>query len=308
MSVPVTILGGFLGAGKTTALNGLLRHARRRIAVLVNDFGALNVDAALITARQGGMVALANGCVCCTLGDDLGGGIARLVALDPKPEQIVIEASGVSDPWRIAQLARLEDGVTLDAVLVLADASRFPKLLADRWLADTLARQVARADLLLLTHADLAGEAGLAATRAALQRLRPGVPVAAMPADGLPELLLAAHPEPPARRIAEGVSEHGFAHALWTPPGPLDRTRLLAALAALPDSVLRVKGFCRLAPDGATHVVQRAGHRTAIDPWTGGAVTEGLAFIGTPAMPDAAALSSLLSPAETDPAIRGAET
>ncbi len=298
MNVPLTVLGGFLGAGKTTALNGLLRQAKRRIAVLVNDFGALNVDAALIATQGGGMVTLANGCVCCTLGDDLGGGIARLMALDPRPEQIVIEASGVSDPWRIAQLARLEQGVGLDAVLVLADAARFPALLADRWLADTLERQVARADLLLLTHADLAGEAGLAATRAALLRLRPGVPVAVMPADGLPELLLAAHPEPPARRIADSPSGHGFAHARWTPAGPLDGERLRAALASLPDSVLRVKGFCRLGPDGVPHLVQRAGQRTVIEVWTGAPVPDGLVFIGRPDMPDAAALSSRLARAE----------
>lgn len=295
MTIPLTILGGFLGAGKTTALNGLLRRATRRIAVLVNDFGAINVDAALVEARQGGMVALTNGCVCCALGPDLGEAIARLVALDPRPEQIVIEASGVSDPWRIAQLSRLEDGVALDSVVVLADAARFPALLADRWLTDTLTRQVARADLVLLTHGDIAGLDGIAATRAALHALRPALPVATIPPEGLPALLLAAHREPSSRFLADAATDHGFRHVTWMPAGAPDPGALRAALDALPDSVLRVKGFCRLAPDGAWHLVQRAGRRVAIDPWPAGAPAAGLVLIGTPAMPEAAALDRLLA-------------
>lgn len=293
MSIPVTILGGFLGAGKTTALNALLRQAETRIAVLVNDFGAVNIDAALIAARQGGMVSLSNGCVCCALGPDLGEGIARLVALDPPPQQILVEASGVGDPWRIAQLARLEVGVHLDAVLTLADAQRFPALLADRWLSDTLERQVARADLVLLSHADLATEAEIRATRAALAGLRPGLPVALLPPEGLPPLLGAARVQPGRERAgrfhADAPPAHGFRHLLWTAPGPLDHDRLMRALEALPESVLRLKGFCRLGPKAAPHLVQRAGRRVELRPWPEPlpAGADALVLIGTPEMPDA---------------------
>ena len=283
MSIPVTVLGGFLGAGKTTALNALLLRAERRIAVLVNDFGAVNIDAALIAARQAGMVSLSNGCVCCALGPDLGEGIARLAALDPPPEHIVVEASGVSDPWRIGQLVRLEAGVHLDAVLVLADAQRFPALLADRWLTDTLERQVARADMMLLTHTDLATVAEIAATRTALRRLRHDVPVTAMPAEELPLLLGFAHAAP-SRFYADPVSGHGFRQATWSPPGTLDRTQLQAALDALPDNVLRLKGFCRLGPDGVWHLVQRVGRRSSIEPWPAPAAPEMFVLIGTPEM------------------------
>lgn len=293
MSIPVTVLGGFLGAGKTTALNALLHRATARIAVLVNDFGAINVDSEIIAAREGGMVALGNGCVCCATGDDLGGGIARLAGMRPPPDLIVVEASGVSDPWRVAQLVRLEAGVHLDAVLVLADAQRFPKLLADRWLADTLERQVARADLVLLTHADLASAAEVEATRAALRRLRPDVAMAVMPADGLPEVVGATH-EAPRRLVADAVSGHGFRRASWSPPGSLDRAGLLRMLDALPDSVLRVKGFCRLGPGGAQHLVQRAGRRSVVEPWPHPVRGEALVFIGTPDMPEEA--TSLFPP------------
>ena len=147
MSTPLTILGGFLGAGKTTALNRLLQAATGRVGVLVNDFGAINVDAALIAAAGGDVVQLTNGCVCCAIGPDLSDSLARLVAL--APDRIVVEASGVADPWRLAQVARLQPGIALDAVLVLADATSFTTHLADPWLADTLARQVQRADLVV---------------------------------------------------------------------------------------------------------------------------------------------------------------
>ncbi len=296
MSIPVTILGGFLGAGKTTAVNALLRTTHRRIAVLVNDFGAINVDAALIAERSSGMVALSNGCVCCALGPDLGAGVAALTALRPEPEQIVIEASGVSDPWRIAQLVRLEAGVMLDAVLVLADAVRFPTLLADQWLADTLERQVARADMVLLSHADHAGEAEIAATRAALHRLRPKVPVAILQPDALDTLFsMPGSAAAPTRFLADLPPAHGFRHWHWNPPRGFEAMALRTALDALPDSVLRAKGFLRLGD--APHLLQRAGRRTELSPWHGAPQPDALVLIGLPAMPEPAALVSLFSAA-----------
>ena len=188
MSIPLTILGGFLGAGKTTALNRLLREPTGRVGVLVNDFGAINVDAALIAAAGGDVMQLANGCVCCAVGPDLSDSLARMVAL--APDRIVVEASGVADPWRLAQVARLQPGIVLDAVLVLADATEFPTHAADPWLADTLARQVQRADLVALSKCDAASPLSRAATAAALHRMRPAVRVIEL-ADGmLPGLLM----------------------------------------------------------------------------------------------------------------------
>jgi G3E family GTPase len=123
-SIPLTVIGGFLGAGKTTLVNHLLATAERRWGVLVNDFGAVNVDAALIAESGSDSVALANGCVCCAMGDDLGDALANLVARNPAPEHVIVEASGVGDPWRIAQLALIEPGFSLEPLVVLADATR----------------------------------------------------------------------------------------------------------------------------------------------------------------------------------------
>ncbi|MDX2342805.1 MAG: GTP-binding protein [Acidimicrobiia bacterium] len=101
---PVTIVGGFLGAGKTSLLNHILSSAvDRRIAVLVNDFGTINIDAKLIVSVEGETVSLANGCVCCTIRDDLLIEVEKLLATENPPEHIVIETSGVSKPLGVAE-------------------------------------------------------------------------------------------------------------------------------------------------------------------------------------------------------------
>ena len=98
-SIPVTIIGGFLGAGKTTLLNYILSENHGvRAAVLVNDFGAINIDAKLVVGVEGETVTLANGCVCCTIRDDLVGACLGLLQRDEPPEHLLIELSGVSDP------------------------------------------------------------------------------------------------------------------------------------------------------------------------------------------------------------------
>ena len=103
-TTPVTIVGGFLGAGKTSLLNHILSNASDcRIAVLVNDFGAINIDAKLIVSVEGETVSLANGCVCCTIRDDLLIEVEKLLATENPPEHIVIETSGVSKPLGVAE-------------------------------------------------------------------------------------------------------------------------------------------------------------------------------------------------------------
>ncbi len=277
--IPFTVLGGFLGAGKTTLVNALLRQAAGlRLAVLVNDFGSVNIDAALIEGAEGNTIALTNGCICCAIGDDFAAGIAAVLARRPAPEHMLVEASGVADPGAIAQIAELDPDLTLAGVLVLADAESVLARLADPRLGDTLRRQLRAADLLVLTKTDLAPAGPVAAA------LRPLAPRAAVvEGAALPIALALGHHAAGSAPVAG----HGatFASLTLRPSAPLTQAGLRTALDLLPEGVLRAKGVLPL--DGAPALVQRVGRRLAITPFAG-AMDPALVLIGTEAVWDAA--------------------
>jgi G3E family GTPase len=294
-AIPLTVIGGFLGAGKTTLVNHLLRSATTRIAVLVNDFGAVNVDAALITARDGTTMALANGCACCALGDDLENALAMLAGRDPAPEHIIVEASGISDPWRIAQIALAEPRLALEPLVVLADAAALPDQLADKWVASTVTRQLAFADLVVLNKCDpgqdtTAAEAAIARIRPQARLLRVRQGAVALDALRFPV------PASPRHSRLQADAAHGFASWFWRCHAVLDRDRLRAVLHDLPPSVLRVKGFCRMGDPPQPYLLQYAAERWAFTEAQAGA-QDGFVVIGTPDMPDDAALAALFAQA-----------
>src|SRR3984893_10420332 len=150
MSVPILLVAGFLGAGKTTLVNHVLANAGgRRIAAVVNDFGAINIDAELITGAAGGVVSLSNGCICCSLEGDLLRTLAVLLRRDPRPELIVIETSGGGDGTDVVR--NLMDPVIwreapLETVLCVVDASSPVAMLDDA----LLRAQVQAADVVTL--------------------------------------------------------------------------------------------------------------------------------------------------------------
>ena len=126
--IPVTLIGGYLGVGKTTLLNNLLRgETGRRLAVLVNDFGSVNIDAELIAEQAGGVVSLANGCICCSIGDDLGFALLEVAELVPAPDHIVIEASGVAEPARVRGIISMLPKLRVAATVVLAEVAGLPR-------------------------------------------------------------------------------------------------------------------------------------------------------------------------------------
>ena len=152
------MLTGFLGAGKTTLLNRILTGDHGlRIAVLVNDFGSINIDADLVVGLEsdGDLISLANGCVCCNVRDDLVTAVTQVMARPDQPEYIILEASGVAEPSSIALTFMdedLRDRIRLDSIMCVIDAEQ---VFAVPEMMELKLRQVAFADMLILNKVDL---------------------------------------------------------------------------------------------------------------------------------------------------------
>ena len=267
--IAVTVIGGFLGAGKTTLINRWLRDLDgARVMVLVNDFGALNIDAELIAAREGDTLALSNGCICCQMGADLSQALIGVLDRQPAPEELWIEASGVSDPGRIARLVRAAPEFDMRGVMVVVDALSIASQLRDPLLHDTLAAQIQSANCLLMSKTDLVQAHEVAQAEAALRALHPN----ALVVHTLQGTALAVSPDNPdlfstAAKSCTPQIGHNRRFTAWTgsPSRTLPVEEWQRRLGALPQQVLRLKGFVRSVEHGWSRV-QWAGSRASIEP------------------------------------------
>ena len=214
--LPVAVIGGYLGAGKTTLLNHLLAEDHgMRLAVLVNDFGSVNIDAALIESRDGRTISLTNGCVCCTIGDNLGLALHDLAERADGPDGIVIEASGVADPGRIAHYATSRPRLALDSIVVVADAETIRQRADDLYVGDLVRLQLAAADVIVLSKTDLLDGDACGLARRWIEAEVPGARLLTASAVGLFARLLLVGVATAARPAPSG-RDHGQMFATWT--------------------------------------------------------------------------------------------
>ena len=268
--LPFTVIGGYLGAGKTTLLNQILTQAAgRRMAVLVNDFGSVNIDASLIRDHDGDTIALTNGCLCCSLVNGFAAAIASILARAGDFEHVIIEASGVADPAKIAQYGQMYQ-LPLDGILVLLDAEQIRQQATDGYVGDTVLRQLAQADLLIVNKTDLVTTSDLSELRGWLSGQAPGTPVIEARHSDVPLEVLFGHAHERAGFMPAAASwQHPEAFRTWTLEWeqPLSMEEVERLASGFGEGVYRVKGFVALESDpDRRQVYQQVGARWTLEP------------------------------------------
>jgi G3E family GTPase len=272
--LPVTLVTGFLGSGKTTLVNHILSNREDvRAAVLVNELGDIGIDNELIIATEDGMIELNNGCICCSTNNDLVDSIVRVLGRPESVDHIIVETTGVADPLPVAltfQRPEFRDTLRLDAIVAVADAEQFSLDLFD---GIAPRNQLRYADAILLNKCDRAGAERLVTIEEKIRSLNADARLVRTTQSAVPlplildvDLFRPRHARHDHKHGQGHLHDDGFVSLSFESDRPFSVSRFQAFLdSGRPPGLFRGKGFLWLAETGKRYVFHLVGGRFTLE-------------------------------------------